>query len=81
MRLLNTIRDITAKKKRTAEKRLNSIFGLQIQFDVLKKHTGLLSGAIPFQVALEAPPAARPVQHKVLADKGIGPDIEPEEQD
>ena len=68
VRLLNNMKDITANKILTAEVRLNSISGLQIQFDKLKKETGLLSGAIPFQVALEAPPAARPVQPKVVAD-------------
>ena len=81
VRLLKNMRDITANKKLTAEKRLNSISGLQIQFNKLKKETGLLSGAIPLQVAFEEPPAARPVQPKVLADKGIGPEIEPEENE
>ena len=33
---------------------------------------------MPPQVAFEAPPAALPVQPKVLADKGIGPKLEPE---
>ena len=41
----------------------------------------MLSGAIPPQVSLEALPAARPVQPKVLADKGIGPEIEPKEKE
>ena len=36
---------------------------------------------MPFQVALEAPPAALPVQPKVLADKGIGPEIEPDKKE
>ena len=36
---------------------------------------------MPPQVALEEPPAALPVQPKVLADKGIGPEIEPEEKE
>ena len=40
----------------------------------------MLSGAIPLQVALEAPPAARPVQPKILADKVIGLEIEPEKE-
>ena len=64
--------DITANKKLNAEKRLNSISGLQIQFDKLKTETGLLSGEIQPQIAHEAPLAARPVQPNVLADKGIG---------
>ena len=46
VRLLNNMMDITANKKLNAEERLNSISGLQIQFDKLKKETGLLSGAI-----------------------------------
>ena len=78
VRLLNNMRDITANKKLTAEKQFNSISGLQIQFDKLKKETGLLIGTMPPQVALEVPPAAYFVQSKVIADKGIGPVIEPE---
>ena len=35
---------------------------------------------MPPQIAFEAPPAALPVQPKVLADKGIGPEKEQEEQ-
>ena len=73
--------DITANKKRNAEERLNSISGLQIQFDKLKKETGLLSGAIQPQVAHEALLAARPLQPNVLADKGIGSEIEPEKEE
>ena len=68
-----------ANKKLTAEKQLNSISGLQIQFDKLK-NTGLINGTMPPTVACEAPPAALPVQPKVLADKGIKPEIEPDEQ-
>ena len=81
VRVLNNMRDITANKKLIAEERLNLISGLHIQFDKLKKKTGLLRGAIPTQVALEAPPAARPVHPEVLADKGIGPEIEPEKDE
>ena len=77
VRFLYSMMDITAKKKLNAEERLNSISGLQIQFDKLKKETGLLSGAIQRQVANEKPLAARPVQSKFLADKGIGSKIEP----
>ena len=73
--------DIMANKKLNAEERLNSISGLQIQFDKLKKETGLLSGAIQPQVAYEAHPAARPVQPKVLTDNNIGPEIEPEKEE
>ena len=36
---------------------------------------------MPPQVALQAPPAAPPVQPKVLADNGIGPEIEQEEKE
>ena len=74
------MRDITANKKLTVEEQLNSISGLQIQFDKLKKETGLLSGTMPSQVAFEATPTALPVQPKGLAEKGIGPEIEPEEK-
>ena len=73
--------DITANKKLNAEKRLNSISDLQIQFDKLKKETRLLSGAIQTQVAHEAPLAGRPVQLNVLADKGIGSKSEQEKKE
>ena len=33
---------------------------------------------MPPQVAFEAPPAARPVQPKILTDKNIEPEIKPE---
>ena len=36
---------------------------------------------MPPQVAFEAPPAALPVQHTILADKGIGLEIEPEDKE
>ena len=81
VRLLNNMIDITANKNLNAEERLNSISGLQIQFNKLKKKTGLLSGAIKPLIAHEAPPAARPVQPKLLADKGIWPEIEPEKEE
>ena len=81
IRLLNNMMDITTNKKLNAEERLNSISGLQVQFDKLKKETGLLSGAIQPQIAHEAPLAARPVQPKILADKGIGSEIEPETEE
>ena len=81
VRFLNNMMDITANKKLNSEERSYWISGLQIQFDNLKKETGLLSGAIQPQVAHEAPPAARPVQPKVLADKGIGSYNEPEKEE
>ena len=81
VRLLNNMRDITANKKLTSNERLNSTSVLQIQFDKLTKESGLLTGAIPPQVALETAPAARPVQPKVLAVKGIEPEIEPEKEE
>ena len=81
VRLLNNMREITANKKRTAEERLNLISGMQIQFDKVKKEIWLLSGAIPHQVAREAPPTAWPMQPKVIADKGIEPKIEQEEKE
>ena len=41
----------------------------------------MLSGAIQLQVSHEAPLAACPVQPQILADKGIGPEIEPEKKE
>ena len=81
VRLLTNMMDITVNKKLNAEERLNSISGLQIQFNKLTKETGLLSGAIQPPVAHEAPLAAQPVQQKVLADKGIKSEIEPEKEE
>ena len=46
VRLLNYMMEITANKSLNAEERLNSIAGLQIQFDKFKNKTGLLSSAI-----------------------------------
>ena len=48
-RLLNDIKDIMASKQLSAEKQMNMISGLQIQFDKLNKETGVLSGALPAQ--------------------------------
>ena len=81
VRLLNNMRDITANKKLTAEKQLNSISGLQIQFDKLKRVTGLLSSTMPPQLAFEAQPAALQVKPKVLADKDIKQEIDPEKKE
>ena len=72
--ILNNMRDI---KKFTAEERLNSISGLQIQFDKLKKEAGLLNGANLPQIVREAPPATPPVMPNVT-DKGIESEINPE---
>ena len=80
-RLLNDMRDIMANKKLTAEKRLNSISDMQIRFDKLKKETGVLSRALPAKPTLEPPPAAPQMQLKVLAEKGIGLENEPEEEE
>ena len=80
VRLLNNMMDITANKKLNAEERLTLISCLQIQFDKLKKKTGLLSTAIQPQVAHDAPFAPQPVQPKVLADKGIGSEIQPDKE-
>ena len=81
VRLLKNFIEITANNKLNAEKRLNSICGLQIQVDKLRNETGLLSGAIQPQVAHEPHPATRPVQPKVLTDKSIAPEIEPERKE
>ena len=40
-----------------------------------------MSGSIPPQVAREELPTAEPVQPKIIADKGIGPEIKPEEEE
>ena len=79
--LLINIRDITANKKLTTAEQFNSISGLQIQFDQLKKETGLFLVTMPPQVALEAPPAALPLQPNILAHIGIGAEIVPEEEE
>ena len=80
-RLLNNMRDIMANRKLTAEERLNSISDMKILFDKLKKETGVLSGALFARPALESPPPAPQIQLKVLAEKGIGPEIEPEKEE
>ena len=54
---------------------------MQIRFDKLKKETGVLRGALPARPALKPPPAAPQMQLKVLAEKGIGPKREPEEEE
>ena len=84
-RLLNDIRDIMARTNLSAEKRMNMIFSLQIRFDKLKRETKVLSGALPAQAVSEPPLPVRAVLFKILAKKGIGPDIvlekDEEEQD
>ena len=45
--LQNHIRNIMSRKNLSAEERLNLISGEQIQFDKLKKETGVLSGTLP----------------------------------
>ena len=74
VRLQNQMRDIMARKKLTAEERINLISELQIRFDKLKKETGVLSGAMPPQAAPEAPPPPPGDVPNILAAKGIGPD-------
>ena len=64
------------RQKLTTEERMNLISELQIRFDKLKKETGVLSGALTAQVAPAPPAPAPPVMPKVLAEKGIGPDID-----
>ena len=74
-RLLNNIRNIIKRKKLPAEERMNMIAGLQIRFDKLKNHTGVLSGAPPAQADSAPAPPAPAVLPKILAERGIGPDI------
>ena len=70
-----------ANKNLTAEELLNSIFDMQIRFDKLNKETGVLSGALPARPTLEPHPAAPQMQLNILAEKGIGPEKEPEEEE
>ena len=79
-RLLNNMRDIMENNKLTEEERLNSIFDMQIRIDMLKKESGVWSGAFPARPALKPPPAAPQMLLKVLAAKGIGLETEPEEK-
>ena len=64
-----------ARQTLTEEERMNMIFGLQIRIDMLKKETGVLSGALPAEAAPAPPLPAAAVLPKVLAVKGIKPDI------
>ena len=69
------MKDIMARKKLTAEERINLISELQIRFEKLKKETGVLSGALPPQAVFAAPPSPPHAEvPKPLADKGIRPD-------
>ena len=70
-----------ANKKLTVEELLNLISDMQIRFDKLKKETGVLSGALLARPSLEPPPTAPQMQLKVLAEKGIKPEREPEEKE
>ena len=60
-----------ARKPLTAEERINLISELQIQFEKLKKTTGVLSGALQPQAAFATPPPPPAEVPKPLADKGI----------
>ena len=53
---------------------------MQIQLDMLKKETGVLSGALPARRALEPPPSAPQLKLKILAKNGIGQQKEPVEE-
>ena len=64
-----------ARKNLSAKKRMNMISGPHIRFDKLKTNTGVLSGALPAQIAFAPPPRAPAVLPKVLAENEIGPDI------
>ena len=80
-RMLNNMRDIMANRKLTAKERLNSISYMHIRFEKLMKETGVLSGALSARHALEPPSAATQMQLTLLAEKGIGPEKEPEEKE
>ena len=79
-RLQHLIRDIMSRKNLFAEERLNLISGEQIQFDKLKKETGVLSGTLPAQAAPAPPQPTQSVLPKVQAEKGIGSDIASEDE-
>ena len=79
-RLQNHIRDIMSRKNLSAEERLNLISCEQIQFDKLKKETGVLSGTLPAQAAPAPQPPTPSVLLKVQAEKGIGSYIASEDK-
>ena len=80
-RLQNHIRDIMSRKNLSADERLNLISGEQIQFDKLKKETGVLSGTLPAQAATAPPPLSPSVLPKVQDEKGIGSNIASEDEE
>ena len=62
------MKDTMTRNKLTAEERLNWISEHYIWFDKHKKQNGVLSGAMPAQAALEAPPSLPPAKvPKILA--------------
>ena len=74
-RLLNDIMDIMACKTLFAEEQMNMISSLQIQFDKLKNEIGVLRGVLPAQAVPGRPPPKPSVLPKILAEKGIEPNI------
>ena len=80
-RLQNHIRNIMSRKNLFAEERLNLISGKQIQFDKLKKETGVLIGTLPAPSVPAQPSPTPSVLPKVQAEKGIGLDIASENEE
>ena len=80
-RLQNHIRNITSRKNISAEKRLNLIYGEQIQFDKIKKETKVLSNTLPAEAAAAPPPPTPSILPKVQAEKGFGSNIASEENE
>ena len=80
-RLQNHIRDIMSRKNLSAKERLNLISGEQIQFDKLKKKTGVFSGALPVQAAPAPQPQTLSVFPKVQAKNDIWLDIASEDEE
>ena len=65
-----------ASIKLSEKERMNMITGLQIRFDKLTKETGVLNGVLPVKAVIAPPLPAPAVLPKILAEKGIRPDID-----
>ena len=70
-----------SRKNLSAQVRLNMIFNEQIQFDIRKKVTGVLTGALPTPTAPAPPLPAPPVLPMVVGKNGIRSDIASENED
>ena len=70
-----------SRENLSAEERLNFISGEQINFDNLKKETGVLNGALPDKAAPAPQPPTPSVLSTVLAEKGIKLDVESKDKE